>query len=303
MIFIVFIIFILINCSILTILNQQNILAISLLIAYNEIFIFIIFKEIISIYLFKRKYQKINYDDENKFIYFRELLTEYSISELGIIYNNLISSKVLIALELINLIKLNKIKIDNNNLIIFNKENLNYNQNYLLETIKFIDTTEFQKTYKRKVKNHLIKKSLFNKYSRELDFKTIFIFVISFIFTYTFSLGVENILPIILISFLLLWFELGITMIFLSIYSISIRTKKGQEIYLKLIGLKRYLNDFNKFDEKHLKEIELWGDYILYAVILNESSKIKKETLEQFERIINIIKNRKIEEKNENKLL
>ena len=62
------------------------------------------------------------------------------------------------------------------------------------------------------------------------------------------------------------------------IFKVSyILTKEGKEIYLRLNGLKHYLKDFGRLDEKELKEIILWKDYILYAIILDESNKLKKE--------------------------
>ena len=68
-----------------------------------------------------------------------------------------------------------------------------------------------------------------------------------------------------------------------------VKTEKGKEIYLKLKGLKNYLKDFGNFNDKSLKEISLWNEYILYAIILNESSSLSVEAKEELNKLISII--------------
>lgn len=54
-------------------------------------------------------------------------------------------------------------------------------------------------------------------------------------------------------------------------------TMKGKDIKIKLCGLKTYLNDFSTMRHKDLNEIELWDEYIIYSVILNENKKITRK--------------------------
>ena len=56
-----------------------------------------------------------------------------------------------------------------------------------------------------------------------------------------------------------------------------IKTDKGKELYMKLNGLKRFIRDFGYFKDKDLKEILVWEDYLLYAIILNETKNIKND--------------------------
>lgn len=56
-------------------------------------------------------------------------------------------------------------------------------------------------------------------------------------------------------------------------------TPKGDEIRLKLTGLKLFLKDYSDMKNKELKEIELWDEYIIYSVILNDNKKVQKEIL------------------------
>lgn len=277
------IILISINCIVFEILGFNNVFILSLLLACNEILIGIIIKEIKETIILKKKYQKINYACLDKFVYFRELLKEYSISELGIIYNNKIDINTLISLEIVNLINKGKIKIDNNSVIILNRENLNFIQTYLLDAFKFIDLPSFKNEFKKNLKSDLSRKQIFKTLNNEVNFIAIFVCVILFLFVFAETLSMGGFFVVLgSLSFVLFLLELWVLMVVFSQYSINMKTKKGQEIYLKLVGLKKYLKDFNNFDEKQLKEISLWEEYILYAVILNEGKKIKKDNLKLF---------------------
>ena len=55
-----------------------------------------------------------------------------------------------------------------------------------------------------------------------------------------------------------------------------VRTKKGEEINIKLEGLKNYITDFSMLDEKELKELKLWEDYLIYSVIFGHNKEIIK---------------------------
>lgn len=269
---------------------------ISVLFACNELLLLLIIKELFEIVFTKIKYKKIVYDDLDKFLYFREILKNYSISELGIIYNKRININTLISLEIISLIKKGSIEINNDDIKILDKENLNYTQKCILDSFKFVGSSELKKIFKNRIKNNLIKKQIFNKLNNEIDYKIIYFIVLIFLFAYAKALETQEIFIFItvMISFLICFFEIFLLIVILSQYSIKIRTKKGQEVYLKLVGLKNYLKEFGKFQEKQLQEIYLWDEYILYAVILNVCKKNKKESLDLFEQISEKIINKSI---------
>lgn len=54
------------------------------------------------------------------------------------------------------------------------------------------------------------------------------------------------------------------------------RTKKGFEDFEKWNAFKKYLEDFGSFEEKDLPEVSLWGDYLVYAVVLGCADKVAK---------------------------
>lgn len=64
-----------------------------------------------------------------------------------------------------------------------------------------------------------------------------------------------------------------------------VKTQKGYELYSKIVGLKNYIKDFSTLSEKELKEIEIWEDYLIYAIIFNNTSKLNKDALEFYKKI------------------
>lgn len=61
-------------------------------------------------------------------------------------------------------------------------------------------------------------------------------------------------------------------------------TPKGNEIRLKLTGLKSFLRDYSLMKFREVKEIELWDEYMIYSVILNDNKKAQKQIREIIKR-------------------
>lgn len=242
--------------------------------------------KILAIFIMKykelKKYYKITREDKEKFKYYRDIIKEYSIGELGYIYNKK-NIDVLIKADIEKLKLQKKIEINNNNLIILNKNNLSSSELFLLDSYKFIDTQEFKKIYRDKIITSLKNKNILTR----VTFESFLIIGIFFIFTLFFYLIIlKNIeeLPnqisvFIPIQFVYSWCLIAVSMLMASKVSYTL-TKKGKDIYLKLNGLKYYIKDFGRFNEKELKEIKLWKDYILYAIILGESDKLESQIKE-----------------------
>ena len=51
-------------------------------------------------------------------------------------------------------------------------------------------------------------------------------------------------------------------------------TEKGLEEYTKWHGLKNFLMDFSKMDDKEIREVSLWEKYLVYATALGVSKKV-----------------------------
>lgn len=67
-----------------------------------------------------------------------------------------------------------------------------------------------------------------------------------------------------------------------------VKTQKGYEVYKKIIGLKNYIKDYSLLSERELKEIAVWEDFLIYAIIFNNISKLNKEAMELYKKICNL---------------
>ncbi|NLM63459.1 MAG: DUF2207 domain-containing protein [Mollicutes bacterium] len=73
----------------------------------------------------------------------------------------------------------------------------------------------------------------------------------------------------------ILSFLLGVVSL-IYIINIKKRTKQGQEQYVRWIGLKRFINDFGKFEARDLPQIHLWEKYLVYAAVFGIAKKLAK---------------------------
>lgn len=68
-----------------------------------------------------------------------------------------------------------------------------------------------------------------------------------------------------------------------------VKTQKGYEIFTKIVGLKNYIKDYSMLSDSELKEIAIWDDYLIYAIIFNNTSKLNKEAKEFYKKICGTI--------------
>lgn len=54
------------------------------------------------------------------------------------------------------------------------------------------------------------------------------------------------------------------------------RSKEGNEDYTRWLGLKNFMEDFGRMDEKDLPELVLWEKYLVYAITLGCADKLAK---------------------------
>lgn len=110
------------------------------------------------------------------------------------------------------------------------------------------------------------------------NWKMLSFFSILCILEIIYAIGIENI-GLGCISFVLI-FILLFTKFWAFDKNKWVKTQKGYEIYTKIIGLKNYIEDYSMLSESELKEIAIWDDYLIYAIILNNTSKLNQEVME-----------------------
>lgn len=257
------------------------------------------------IYMGKRKIElskleKIDKDDKEKFIYYREILKNYSIGELGYLFNGKRKTDLLIIAELEFLKLKNYISIDKDKIDIIGSDNLYKSEKYILEHYKFINDKQFKINYLKSIESSLKDKGCITKYKFKLDLKIITSFIILiFSFFIGWFLALNNdtntfFFTTEMIIFFMIWIVCLVSILTFNKETAIIKTTIGKDIFLKLNGLKKYINDFGNFDGKTLKEIVLWEDYILYAIILDESRILSKQANEELNNLISIVYGRSL---------
>ncbi len=64
-----------------------------------------------------------------------------------------------------------------------------------------------------------------------------------------------------------------------------VRTEKGQELYTKLIGLKKFLKDFSVIDERKKEKLYIWEDYMIYVILFDLPGLLDKEVKEEYTKL------------------
>ena len=272
-------------------------------------YIFFILLLIVPIYKLASKFSKVLYKTQklNKtdFLknqdYYRDILKQYSVTELSYIDNFELNNPKDIVAILLHLENLGKISLDKkNNKIIINdkKAPLKREEEYVLNCIYEgkIDAIDIGALTIASQKSALVDKLLLkvNKSENKKSYiRKVLLFLIIIIFLLINIYIINNInnikLVIILMSSLMVTL---VVIIFLwlsyflydtnNINNLYKRSDLGEEINKKLEGLKLFLKDFSKLDEKEAKELIIWEDYLIYSVMFNQNKKIIDEYFKKY---------------------
>ena len=247
----------------------------------------------------KDKLEKIDFKNEN---YYRDIINKYSPAVLSYIDDFQLEEKDIVA-TIMSLKLKKKLSIENEIKVINdNENNLDENEKYIFKhlknnTYKNINMIQFEKMVIKDCLNYKLLKEK-NDIKKKILKKVIFIiciyiliFVSFFNFPYLYSKFDENIAIIFLLIMCILFLSIIIfpfaAIIHIRTYYLMnannpyIRNKVAKNINTKLEGLRNYIKDFSKLDERQYNEIELWEDYLIYSVILGENSKIVEEVMDK----------------------
>lgn len=242
---------------------------------------------------YKNQLSKIDF--KNKGEYYRDILKGYSPFLLSYIDNFIFEEKRDIIATLLNLQLKQVIKIENNTIIKLDKDaNLEESEQYILNAvsdgkIKLVNTLELE----RKIEKDACNKGLIQikESSKDIDKKTLKnncakLFAISVIIYILLSIimtSINNEILNTIFVFLAIIFCNPIFYIVLYIikyYSSKPkirRTTKGEEINIKLEGLKNYIQEYSNLKEKNTDDILLWEEYLIYSVIFNLNDNVINE--------------------------
>ena len=222
--------------------------------------------------------------------YYREILKEYSPMTLGYIDDFYIGKEEILG-TILKLEMTGHISIDDSKRVEILKQNydgLKLTEQIVMETL--IYRGEFEGLEKATIAESeglgLIEESDSEekKVARNIAIGFILLLIIFFInasisFSSDFFVKYSFMINIVKASFFYPFFHIGFNII----YGMSaarnpwVRTEKGEELNLKLEGLKNYISDFSMLDEKEVKQLLLWDDYLMYSVIFGHNKVVLKE--------------------------
>ncbi len=234
-----------------------------------------------------------NIPKENDISYFRDRVGQVSSGTLAFLLNKKIKFKDSIMASIFSLLYREYIKIENSKIFPTDKskENLESNEKYIVDSHKFIFSfPEFKRFWEKYVIDDCIKKGYIER-SKERNGNYILVLVgIIFFGVSLISLNFNNDT-----LFLLWFFDFFLFVLNVFIYSgicahtndnhKYVRTEEGQELYVKLIGLKKFLKDFSVIDERKKEELYIWEDYMIYAILFDLPGILDKEVNEQYSKL------------------
>lgn len=237
------------------------------------------------------KKKAINEETTIELEYFRNLIKEHSIAVLGYCYDNTIDINFLTALTLKSLLINKKVEIKDKkikSLILTNK--LAEEEQLILENYKHLDSDSFRNKFRwmlhKKVNTEPFKKYVSKKYNNNMKATDVLVIMV-YLCGYGYFLADEEYILYGFLSFALLWLTIAIKALkgYLFTKKFQINSKYLNEIVSKLNGLKNYINEFGNFDKKKLDEIAFYDEYMLFAIMLDTSPKLKQELLDEYDNI------------------
>lgn len=279
---------------------QINFYLIYLVLTLIGIILFIANK--IKTKIFIKKSEKAEKDlNKINFEYYREILNEFSPGVLAFCYNKNLQYEDIIISTLLSFD--NKyIKLDMLNKRIYilpdkDDSNLKEYERYLLKKITDISTNVAFQELKKVIKDTYFKSNFLNLIKRDCKnssyFQTVYrgntllsrTFIISLLIFFVSVYICTNKLYKDIIFVGLTNIIILIVLMFLDRKNAYMMTSKGQEINIKLNGLKKYIVDYSSINDKKIKEIKIWEYYIIYAIILDLKGKLNKEVSDFYKEI------------------
>lgn len=232
--------------------------------------------------------------------YYRDIILNYSPAELSYIDDLKNLEEKDVCATILSLKLKNKITIENNkiNIIDNSTNNLKNSEIYILEHItknkvRNINYKRFSWITKTEsINDNLIKPNFANNV-RELSGIVVGYIIIKIISIVTGMIQVSNpstqslFMDIIDVLSIITSFCARFAVFFLigyfavKLFSFK-RTDAGEEINVKLEGLKIFIKDFGNFEDREHKELAIWDDYLIYSVLFN----IDKKAIKQLEKLI-----------------
>ena len=233
--------------------------------------------------------------DNFSFDYYREVIDNYSISNIILCYGKVDYRDELVCL-LLKLIIDKKILIVNNKIEIISEEGFNQSETMLIKMLKGFKV--YGKNIGKDVHDDNINDSLEcdlfcngkvqnggNIYFEIICFVAFLVGLLLLLIIFSSYIYEDEFMVFILFGIAVL---LVVSILYLSskYKRIINRSEKGLEVRRKLFGLRNFLKDFSKIDDRSIKELGLWEYYMIYALIFNIKGNLNDEAKEFYQKYI-----------------
>lgn len=168
-----------------------------------------------------------------------------------------------------------------------------------MKGIKFIyhnDEQSFEKNFKRLLFEDL-KRENYIYYLDETEVNVISIMELFMVWMILYILVSIPIFIALSSIGMLIFIAYGLTFVGVPIYKMIqskinpvIRNEKALELSGKLNGLKNYINDYSMIKDNELENINLYNEYVIYAIIFNIKGRLNTECKQIYKNIKNILK-------------
>lgn len=223
--------------------------------------------------------------------YYREILKQYTPTELSYIDDFKVAIPREIVAIVLSLKLKNKIEITENEIKVIdsNVEDLRKTEKYVLQNIVDgkvkIGNSGYIESYAQDeaIEDELIEKNSERKGKERVTKMRVKILLIVFVLFLLFVFICSNaekinrlnnnvivtMTNIVIIVYSIAFFIIPIIMFVYPLMQINSysRTEKGEEINRKIEGLKQYIKDYSFLKEKEQNELVLWEEYLIYSVI------------------------------------
>ena len=245
-------------------------------------------KKIINKY--EKKYKIENYE------YYRDILQTKSPAILSYCYNKKINVEDEVVATILSLQKQGMINFKENKLtIIGDIRKLREHERYILENIKKIndDKKKFKNTFKQLLINDLEKEEyVYTEIDEEINMVSIMeVFmvwmIIYILITIPIFMKLSSIGIIVFLAYFLTFVGIPIYKLIQKKINPVIRNEKALELSGKLKGLKNYIEDYSTIKNNEVENINLYDEYIIYAIIFNIKGNLNRECKKIYKNIRN----------------
>lgn len=249
----------------------------------------------ITIIIRKKEKSNLTYNATTNINYFRESLKNLSPFDISILANLSIENNKDIAATILWYQNKGYISIKDNQILYNN--NINYSEKDKL-FLSYLNTknNEYLNQYKIITYNELLENNIIaeNKYFDNINkilAKNFLILCILYILTIFLTLLCIFVIQSSIIKMIILTL-IAIINLFTTYKKVStiikiyinrkykyIRTKQGNEITTYVHALQNFIHDFSNLKDANKEQVALWNDFLVYAIVLEENTKIIDDIL------------------------